>query len=653
MKINIQLVQVNSSYGNQYFIPYSVGLLQAYANRFDEIKENFNFLKLIYKQEASMEECIKNVENVDIVAQSCYIWNWQFNLSFAQSIKEKNPNALIILGGPQIPDEIDGFFEKYPFVDILCHGEGEIVFYEILKEYRANQDYGTIEGVSCNKNQQITSTPRRAAAIELETIPSPYLEGTFDELLKEDVVWQASWETNRGCPYRCTFCVWGAEYFNKIRKFPIEERLLTEIDWFSTNKIGLVFGCDANFGIFKRDVKIAEALSAAKEKHGYPQKFRVCNAKNSNERVYQISQILNDAEMDKGTSLSAQSMNSDVLEIIKRKNIGVDKFKDLMSRFNKSSIPTYTEIILPLPGETYQSFLSGLELLLQSGQHSQIHIYNCTILVNSEMASPKYVEEHGIKTIEAPVFRAHVDNVSSTHIEEKETIAVGTKTMSLEQWKKSQEYSWAIQTFHTLGLLQYVAIVITNRYNLSYTDFYLSLLQYSDDNPSTVLGGEIREIRRSINNLLEGKTHGQMVTQYHLDIIWPPEEASVLRILEKKEVFYKEMFAFVNYFAQKNDYFVEKDFIEELINLQKEVMVHYSDNNQRMNLKLNYNLVDFVADIKNGIPTKLVKFEHPHAFKIAKSWLHPNDKEQFARQIIWYGRKGGKYLYDVEGRHNS
>jgi len=654
MKVNVQLVQVNSSYGNQYFIPYSVGLLQAYVNKFEKIKENFNFLKLIYKQEISIEESIKDIENVDIVAQSCYVWNWQFNLSFAQLIKEKNPNALIILGGPQVPDKIDGFFKKYPFVDILCHGEGEVAFCKILEEYLHKQNYGAIEGVSYNNTKQdkVTSTPRRPAPVELESIPSPYLEGTFDELLKDDVIWQASWETNRGCPYRCTFCVWGAEYFNKIRKFPLEERLLSEIEWFSTNKIELVFGCDANFGMFKRDIEIAEALVNAKDKFGYPRKFRVCNAKNSNERVYQISEILSDAGMSKGTSLSAQSMNSDVLDIIKRKNIGIDKFKDLMSKFNKSSMSTYTEIILPLPGETYQSFLSGLELLLQSGQHNQIHIYNCTVLANSEMASDEYMKEYGIETIEAPVFRAHVDNLSS-HIKEKETIAVGTKTMSRDEWKKSQEYSWAIQTFHTLGLLQYVAIVCANRYNLSYTDFYVSLLDFADKNPSTIMGAEIREIRNSINNLLDSKTHGQLVPQYQLDIIWPPEEASLLRILEKKEIFYNEVNTFIEYVAKKYNCSIEREFLEELIDLQKEIMVHYSDSGQCVDLKLNYNLVDFITNVKNGIPAKLIRFEQPDTFKVTKSWKFPDDKEQFARQIIWYGRKGGKYLNDIERVYNS
>ncbi|MEK6883032.1 MAG: radical SAM protein, partial [Nanoarchaeota archaeon] len=352
-KINIQLLQINSSYGNQYFIPYSVGLLQSFSNEFNEIKENFNFKKLIYKQETDLNKQVKELGEVNIFGQSCYVWNYQFNLAFAKLAKEHNPESLIVLGGPQVPDNSKGFFDKYPFVDILCHGEGEIVFYEILKRYVEKRDYSSIEGVSYNDkiNKKTIQTLRAKVSIDLEKMPSPYLDGTFSNLLEENVAWQASWETNRGCPYRCSFCVWGAEYYNKIRKFNFEDRLLKEIDWFSNNKIELVFGCDANFGIFPRDLDIAKALVANKEKYGFPKKFRVCNAKNSNQLVYDISETLNKAGMDKGTSMSVQSMNPEVLSAIKRSNIGLDKFKDLLSKFNKSSIPTYTEIILPLPKE--------------------------------------------------------------------------------------------------------------------------------------------------------------------------------------------------------------------------------------------------------------------------------------------------------------
>ena len=654
MKAKVQLVQVNDSYGNQYFLPYSVGLLQSYSNQFDEVRENFTFMKFIYKQEIDLEQQVKNMGKRNIIAQACYVWNWQFNLEFAKLTRKYNPDALIILGGPRVPDDSTVFFERYPYIDILCHGEGEVVFHDVLKQYMSEQKYGNIEGVSYHDRTagRTVFNPRRARAIDLESIPSPYLDGTFSELLEEDVIWQASWETNRGCPYRCTFCLWGVEYYNKIRKFPFEERLLGEIRWFSINKIGLVFGCDANFGIFERDLDIANALVEFKKEYGYPQKFRVCNAKNSNARVFEISKTLNGGGMDKGTSMSVQSMNENVLETVKRKNIGKDKFEDLMNRFNESSIPTYTEIILPLPNETYKSFITGLDVLFHSGQHSQLNIYNCTMLTNSEMASQEFMREHNIQTVDVPVFQAHVDNRPNEYIQEFESIAVGTITMPISDWKKSQRYSWAVQTFHALGLLQYFAIVFVNRYDRNYSDFYQSLLEYAQDNPRTLFGLELKEMDQTIDNILNGKMQGQLVPEYELDIIWPAEEASFLRILNTIDVFYQQCVGLVKYFIEKYELEIDDRLLADLILLQKKSMGHFNDE-VLIHVNMKYNLVEYIRNIKIGYPSELLKYSSSKPYKRDSTWKYPSDKKRFAREIVWYGRKGGLYLHTFKESSES
>ena len=605
-----------------------------------------SFLKLIYKQEDDLEEQVKSLGKLDIVGQSCYVWNWKFNLTFAEMVRKHNPKALIILGGPQVPDDSDGFFEKYPFVDILCHGEGELVFNEILKEYIGDNKYGTIEGVTYNdrENKEIFYLPRPARAIDLESIPSPYLDGTFSELMKEDIVWQASWETNRGCPYRCTFCNWGSEYYDKVRKFSLEGRLKKEIEWFSKNKINLVFGCDANFGVFKRDIDIAQFLVESKENTGYPKKFRVCNAKNSNERVFKISKILNKASMAKGTSLSVQSMDEGTLGTIKRKNIGIDKFKDLMNRFNESSMPTYTEVILGLPGESYNSFIAGLDTLLHAGQHSQIYVYNCTVLGNSEMSSPQYIEDHKIKTMEIPIFQAHADIKTSTQVQETESIIIETKTMPSQDWKRSSQYSWTIQAFHTMGLFQYIAIAFVNTYNCNYSDFYTALLEYALENPNSLLGIELKNTQDSLDRILDGKQYGQTVPSYGLDIFWPPEEASFLRVLENIDTFYEESAGFMRHFLKKFNLPIDEKFLNNLIELQKEIMVHYDDKGQEFSLSLDYNLDDYVRDIQNGLSTELIKYNDPKICTISKFWGKTGDKKEFARNIVWYGRKGGHFI---------
>ena len=96
-------------------------------------------------------------------------------------------------------------------------------------------------------------------------MPSPYLTGIFDELIKEnpEEKWLASWETNRGCPFSCTYCDWGSATNSKVSRMHLD-RVYAELDWFSKNKVEFIFCCDANFGMLPRDYDIA--LKAAENK---------------------------------------------------------------------------------------------------------------------------------------------------------------------------------------------------------------------------------------------------------------------------------------------------------------------------------------------------------------------------------------------------
>ena len=177
------------------------------------------------------------------------------------------------------------------------------------------------------------------------------------------------------------------------------------------------------------------------------------------------------------------------------------------------------------------------------------------------MADDDYVKEHGIKMVETPVFQAHVDNLPNKYIQEKEIIAVATKTMPLDDWRKCQQYSWAVQAFHTLGLLQSIAITFVNNYSINYSDFYLSFIEYAENNVNTFIGNEIKYKNKSINNILNGKSQGQLVPEYNLNIIWPTEEATLLRVLNNIDIFYDECLDFINYFLIKNTLEAEADFI--------------------------------------------------------------------------------------------
>ena len=99
MTLKIGLIQINSAYQN--YLPYSVGLLQAYVLAHAQHPDNYEFLLPLYSLKSSIEDAIYKVRDANIVGFSCYIWNINKNLMLAKRLKEINPEVLIIFGGPQ------------------------------------------------------------------------------------------------------------------------------------------------------------------------------------------------------------------------------------------------------------------------------------------------------------------------------------------------------------------------------------------------------------------------------------------------------------------------------------------------------------------------------------------------------------------------
>ena len=115
-KISVQLVQLNNRYGNQVYLPYSVGVLETFVKQKEIIRENYHFKEFIFLRE-DISNMVKKIGQVDILGISCYIWNWRMSLKLAEEVRKKNPNCMIFLGGPHVPDNTDeSFFKLYPFV---------------------------------------------------------------------------------------------------------------------------------------------------------------------------------------------------------------------------------------------------------------------------------------------------------------------------------------------------------------------------------------------------------------------------------------------------------------------------------------------------------------------------------------------------------
>ena len=163
-------------------LPYSVGMLQAHAER--HARERHDFAMPIFKR-LPVADAVDRLRGFDLVAFSLYVWNAELSLAIVRALRAAEPGVIIVCGGPHVPDAVEPFLRAHPDVDVVCHGEGERTFTELL-DAAPDRDWSAVASVSfVDRLGAVVSTPRRDRVGELDTLPSPYLDGVFDKVMAE------------------------------------------------------------------------------------------------------------------------------------------------------------------------------------------------------------------------------------------------------------------------------------------------------------------------------------------------------------------------------------------------------------------------------------------------------------------------------------
>jgi radical SAM superfamily enzyme YgiQ (UPF0313 family) len=109
------------------YLPHAAALLQTHAKKYSSDPSALEFLAPLYKR-IPINQAVEHLIDADIVGFSTYVWNIRFSLALARELKRRRPDVLIVMGGPQVPDHAEAFLRGSPFVDLVCHGEGERTF---------------------------------------------------------------------------------------------------------------------------------------------------------------------------------------------------------------------------------------------------------------------------------------------------------------------------------------------------------------------------------------------------------------------------------------------------------------------------------------------------------------------------------------------
>ena len=639
----IALVQINNSFSGQNYLPFVAGLLQRYVECNAPDPDRYRFLLPIYRR-TPVRDAVASLDGADVIGFSTYVWNGRISLEIARRLKQNNPETVIIFGGPHVPDHPEEFLRENSFIDIAVHNEGEATFLELL-ESLPDRDWAGIPGISyLDQGGEFIRTADRTRFRDLDEVPSPYIDGTFEPLMEANPQenWIGLWETNRGCPFQCTFCDWGSATAAKVNKFGLD-RLKQEADWFSARKIEYIFCCDANFGIQKRDVDIAEYVAHIKKTTGYPTALSVQNTKNATERAYLTQKILSDAGLNKGVALSMQSVDTNTLESIKRDNISLDSYLELQRRFTRDGVETYSDLILGLPGETYDSFAEGIDRLIESGQHNRIQFNNLSILPNAEMGDPAYQAKYGMVTVESTIINIHGERTElEDDVAEVQDLVIATASMPAADWRRTRTLCWITALLHFDKLFQMPLIVAHETTGLRYRDMFEAFL-HADETKYPLLAGIVRFFLDEAEKIQNGGAE-YVFSRDWLNIYWPADEYVFIKLTHEGtfEQFSAEAGELLMALADDGGDETARAAIRDAIVLNQ-AMVKQPFVTGDIAVTGDFDILSFCKAVRDGQPAHLQR--QRTRIVIDRSSEHYDDFQLWCREIVWWGNKKGAYLY--------
>ena len=499
--------------------PLNVGFIAAYCKKQFGDKIEIKIFKYIPKLEKAIEE-----EPPDVLGLSNYAWSHNISSEMFKILAVKNPQAIKIWGGPNFPIDLPSqkeFMKKHYEIDAYVPVDGETGFSNIVGEILkldSLEQMGQrilekpIDGcITRNRLGEIQFSIPTIRIKKLDEIPSPYTSGLLDEFFDGKLTPMI--QTNRGCPFHCTFCTDGKDEVNQVNMFGLD-RIRSELNYISKHvpeNTPSLHISDLNFGMYPRDQEICEELANMQEKVNYPKFIKCTTGKNQREKIIQAIRKLSDSLR---ITMSVQSLDEQVLTNIRRSNISVDQMLELYPAIKKSGLQTTSEVILGLPGETYQNHIETLRGLVHA-RMDEIVVHTCMLLDGSEMKTPEEMKKWDLKTKFRVIQRDFAKLNNGKNIVEIEEVVVGSNTLTFEEYVELRLLAFIIFVTNK-GIVFEPIIKFLLQNNIDAFELYYEMMKKIKKSPQKVILVSEKFKEATINELWDSPE--EILKNYSKDI---------------------------------------------------------------------------------------------------------------------------------------
>ena len=320
----------------------AIRLLKAYSEKDFEIELS----------EYTIKDPVMNIvsdlfqRKPDVIGFACYIWNIEETIKVVDIVKQVMPEVTIVLGGPEVSYDTQHWMERIQNVDHIVMGDGEETLHHLLQTIQGDKKFHFVYGATYRKGNEIVINPGRPKS-DLNTLPTPYRFAEDIPDLGKRIVY---FETSRGCPFNCQFCLSSIEV--GVRYYDIE-RVKSDVLYLIDNGAKIIKFLDRTFNI-NRNYAMEMFEFIINNHRGCVFQFEITAdimrpevldylAKNAPPGIFRFE-------------IGVQSTNDITNELVKRRQNFTKLSRTVNTIKSSGNIDQHLDLIAGLPDEDYDTF---------------------------------------------------------------------------------------------------------------------------------------------------------------------------------------------------------------------------------------------------------------------------------------------------------